>query len=334
MQNPILVDIIRNGVVESAHRGSAVAVNTQGEVVFSIGDIDRSIYPRSAIKPLQAIPIIESGAAEKFDLTEQEISLSCASHNSELIHTQAVTQWLDRLGLSVDNLECGSAYPSYQQAAFELIKAGGTSTKAHHNCSGKHSGMLTLARHLLPQVQGYSAHSHTVQQTWMQTLSELINEDVSKMHWEQDGCGLPAIYMPIQKLALAFARFSDLDNQPPARAQAMQKILSAITAHPEMIAGSERCCSAVIQETTGRAIVKLGAEAVYAGVIPELNIGIALKIDDGSIRGCEVALGALLNKLQVITDSENQQLKGFFQPDIRNSLGHVTGEMRPSSAWD
>ncbi len=334
MPNPVLVDVVRNGVVESCHRGSAVVVDNAGNVVYSIGDADRSIYPRSAIKPIQALPIIESGAATKFQLSLKEISLSCASHNSENIHVDTVSQWLNRIDLGIENLECGKAFPSYQKAAHQLIKEGKDSSKAHHNCSGKHSGMLTLARHLMPEVQGYSAHSHKVQQTWMQTMSELIDEDVSKMHWEQDGCGLPAIYMPMQKLALAFARFSEPEKQSDTRGAAMKKIIEALTEHPEMIAGSERCCSAVIKETQGKIITKLGAEAVYAGVIPHLNLGFALKIDDGSIRGCEVALGALLNKMNTLSADENLRLKDFFNPAIKNSLNHVTGEMRPSNSWN
>ncbi|MEH6445636.1 MAG: asparaginase [Oceanospirillaceae bacterium] len=193
--------------------------------------------------------------------------------------------------------------------------------------------MLTLARHLLPEVQGYSSHSHIVQQVWMNTLTELIGEDVAKMHWEQDGCGLPAIYMPMQKLAYAFALFSDPQNQPGARGIAMSKILKSIAAHPEMLAGSERCCSAVIKETAGKAIVKLGAEAVYAGVIPSLKLGFALKIDDGTIRASEVALGALLKKVGAVTEQEQHNLVDFFQPVIRNSLNVVTGEIRASKAW-
>ncbi|EPJ45519.1 MAG: hypothetical protein OFPI_36380 [Osedax symbiont Rs2] len=332
--NPILVEVVRNTVVESCHRGSAVVVNAQGEVVYSIGDYARDIYPRSALKPLQAIPLIESGAAEKFNLSEREIALSCASHNSEKIHVDTVKQWLSRLDLDTSNLECGSAMPSYQKAAYAMVAAAQQPTKAHHNCSGKHSGMLTLAKHLLPQVQGYSAHQHVVQQIWMTTLSEMIGADVSKMHWEQDGCGLPAIYMPMQKLAYAFALFAEPDQQPGARGIAMGKILHSIAAHPEMLAGSERCCSAVISETQGRAIVKTGAEAAYAGVIPGLKLGFALKIDDGATRASEVALGALLNKIGAITSAENSRLKDFFQPQIVNSLKSVTGEIRPSTAWN
>ncbi|MEH6447011.1 MAG: asparaginase, partial [Oceanospirillaceae bacterium] len=144
MQNPIIVEVVRNNIVESFHRGSAVVVNSQGEVVFSIGDVERDIYPRSALKPLQAIPIIESGAAEKFELSAKEIALSCASHNSEPMHVDTVNKWLQRLDLDASNLECGKALPSYEKAAHEMIAQGHPASKAHHNCSGKHSGMLTL----------------------------------------------------------------------------------------------------------------------------------------------------------------------------------------------
>jgi L-asparaginase II len=332
-QNPILVDVVRNGVVESFHRGSVIVVNTKGETVFSLGDIDRSIYPRSALKPLQAIPIIESGAADKFGLSDKEVSLSCASHNSEEIHVDTVNKWLERLQLNNTQLECGEAFPSYPKAAYKMAAAGEQPSRAHHNCSGKHSGMLTLASHLLDDVQGYSAHSHIVQQVWMNTLTEMIGEDVSKMHWEQDGCGLPAICMPIQKLAYAFSLFSEPDKQPGARGLAMTSILKSIAKYPEMIAGSERCCSAVAKETQGKVIVKYGAESVYAGVIPHLKLGFALKIDDGTPRGSEVALGALLNKVNAITAAQNEQLQPFFNPDIINSLKNKTGEIRASNVW-
>ncbi|EPJ47608.1 MAG: hypothetical protein OFPII_10200 [Osedax symbiont Rs1] len=334
MHNPVLVEVIRNSVVESYHRGSAIVVNSQGDIVFSIGDFEQHIYPRSALKPLQAIPLLESGAAQSFQLSDQEIALSCASHNSQDMHVNTVQQWLERLELSTSNLECGAELPNYKPSAHQLIAAGKKPTKAHHNCSGKHAGMLTLARHLLPEVHGYSAHSHIVQKIWMNTLSELIDADVNAMHWEQDGCGLPAIYMPLKKLALAYALFSEPELQPGARGSAMSKIIDSITKHPEMLAGSERCCSAVIRQTEGRAIVKTGAEAIYAGVIPSLKLGFALKIDDGATRASEVALGALLEKIKAISAAEKQHLADYFQPSIFNSLGHKTGEIRASSAWD
>lgn len=331
--NPVLAEVIRNNIVESCHRGSAIVVDTQGKVVFSIGDIERSIYPRSALKPLQAIPVIETGAAEKFDLSAQEISLACASHNSEAMHVDTVNKWLARLGLDNQCLECGAEYPLYKKSANALIAAGEPPTKSHHNCSGKHSAMLTLAKHLLPDVTGYSQHSHVVQQVWMQTLSEMIGEDVSKMHWERDGCGLPAIYMPMKKLAHAFAMFAAPNNQPGARGLAMQKIIESIAAHPEMIAGSERCCSDVIAATQGKVIVKTGAEAAYAGVVPALGLGFALKIDDGATRGSEVALGALLQKMGALTEQNTTDLKHVFNPDIINSQGYKTGEIKASASW-
>jgi L-asparaginase II len=249
------------------------------------------------------------------------------------MHLKVVNEWLEKLQLKSANLECGAELPNCKDSAHALISAGKKPDKAHHNCSGKHMAMLTIAKHLLPEVQGYSAHSHIVQQVWMHTLSQLIDEDVSTMQWEQDGCGLPAIYMPMQKLASAFALFSEPVKQPGARGMAMNNIVQAIIANPLMIAGSKRCCSAVIEETKGSAIVKAGAEGVYAGVIPQLKIGFALKIDDGATLASEVALGALLKKIGAINQSEENNLSAFFNPSIYNSLGHITGEIRAASAW-
>ncbi|MGB1237215.1 MAG: asparaginase, partial [Pseudomonadales bacterium] len=315
--NPVLVDVKRNGVVESQHRGSAVVSDADGNIIFSIGDWERNFYPRSAIKPLQAIPIIESGAGEAYSLSDAEISLACASHNSEDIHVNTVDKWLARLALSESDLECGAELPLYKKAAHKMIANGESPNKMHHNCSGKHSGMLTLARHLLPDVKGYSLHENVIQQIWMKTLSDLIAMDVSTMHWERDGCGLPAIYMPMHKLALAFAQFSKPERQPGARGRAMTTIINAIAKHPEMIAGSERCCSAVISETKGRAIVKTGAEASFAGVIPHLGYGFVLKIDE-SIDPTGLPDG------NVLTTDDNEIAVNMApgKSDIKNNFGY------------
>ncbi len=332
--NPILVEVHRNNVVESVHRGSVIAVNDLGETVFSIGDVDRDIYPRSSLKLFQAIPLVESGAAEKYGLSDKELALACASHNAESEHTETVKNWLRRLDLDVDDLECGAVYPGNDSAKHQLIENKQPPGRAHHNCSGKHTGMLTLAQQLGMDTRGYSEHQHPTQQAWMQTLSELVEIDVKNLVWERDGCGLPAIYMPMERLAYGCALFANTGQVGGARGQAMKNIISAIQDHPDMIAGMGCCCSEVIKATQGRVIVKTGAEAVYIAVIPELKLGVALKIDDGSSRGSEVALGAVLKKLGAIDSSCYQQLNLHFEPPIINSQNKVTGKVCPSGVWN
>ena len=334
LANPILVNVLRRGVVESTHRGSVVVVNNQGEVVFAIGDPQRMIYPRSSLKFLQAIPLLESGAADQYALTAREIALACASHNAESIHTEAVKAWLGRLQLGVDDLECGPTLPLGEDAAHELIARGETPTRAHQNCSGKHSGMLTMARFLGVPTKGYSEYDHPAQQAWITAIGELVDMNVAEMHWERDGCGMPAVMMPIHKLAYGFARFNRPQDIGGRRGEALQRIASAVAEYPEMIAGSKRCCTAVIRETGGKVLVKTGAEGVYGGCVPHLGLGFALKADDGATRGSEVMLGALLDKLGALEPLQTDALKDYFKPQIVNSQQRVTGQLLPSTDWD
>lgn len=332
--NPVLANVYRKNVIESCHRGSVVVVNYRGETVLSTGDTDRIIYPRSALKMFQAIPLIESGAADYFQLTDSEIALACASHNAEAIHTRTLRSWLARIGLDLDSLENGPAFPLSETARLELIKAEKSPTRAHQNCSGKHAGMLTLTRYLGVETQGYSEYNHPSQQSWMKALSELINLDITKTEWERDGCGLPAISMPMERLAYGCALFANPESVTQARKEAMQRIIKSIRTHPVMTAGTGRCCTDVIVRTGGKVIVKTGAEAVYAGIIPDLGLGIALKIDDGANRGSEVALGAVLNKLGVLNRKTQSALDLYFQPKIFNSQNQITGRVVPSRIWD
>ena len=330
---PILVDVWRGDQVESRHRGSVVVVDADNRLHFSLGDVGRAIYPRSAIKPLQALPLVEQGAAQAFALSDAELAFACASHNAESMHLNCLQVWLDRLGLQEADLECGPDWPLGETARHDLIKTGATPGKRHQNCSGKHAGMLTLARHLNLPASGYSTYEHGVQAAWLEQLGELAELDAFALPWERDGCGLPAVCMPLRNLALAYAKFATPKALAKPTAAAANRIRTAISAAPHMIAGSGRCCSAVIAQTAGRLLVKTGAEGVYAGMLPERGLGFALKMDDGATRASEVALGALLNTLGALNKDEYQALKPFFKPDIINTQGHPTGRIAPAE-WE
>ncbi|NKB64427.1 MAG: asparaginase [Gammaproteobacteria bacterium] len=331
--NPILAEVLRKNIVESCHRGSALVVNTLGETVFSLGDTNRLIYPRSSLKFFQAIPLVESGAADHFGLSKKELALACASHNAEENHVATISNWLDRIGLNGDDLECGHDLPLLARAAHQLIARGETPGRIHQNCSGKHTGMLTYAKYLEEETRGYSEYGHPVQRHWMKTFSELIDIDVNTLDWERDGCGMPAICMPMERLAFGFAQFANFENIKEKRANAMSRILDAVRNYPEMIAGSDRCCTAVIKETEGAVIVKTGAEAVYGGVIPKMKLGFVLKIDDGASRASEVALGGLLHVIKAISSEEEKSLRTYFEPSIYNTQKKLTGRIRPSENW-
>jgi len=331
--HPVLAEVLRKGVVESIHRGSAVVVDQRGDVTFAIGKPGRLIFPRSSLKFFQALPIIESGAADAYGLTDRQLALACASHNAEPMHVDAVSEWLGQLQLGTDDLECGPTLPLSENAAHALIASGVAPTRLHQNCSGKHCGMLTVSRHLGVETRGYSEYTHPSQQAWLQTLGELTDVDASSLHWERDGCGLPAVQLPAYNLALGFARYASPDQLGSTRATAVRRILSAIGAYPEMVAGTGRCCTAVMQHTRGKVLVKTGAEGVYGGLVPSLGIGFALKADDGATRASEVMLGGLLQYLGVLDVSEQAALAHWFRPSVMNSQGYRTGEIVPSGYW-
>lgn len=332
--NPVLVEVRRGARVESRHRGCVVAVDAGGRQVFAAGRVSESIYPRSSLKFFQAIPLIAGGAAHRFNLSAAEIALACASHSAEAFHLRAVTGWLQRLGLSADDLECGAEPPLSERAARDLIRVGEPHTRAHHNCSGKHAGMLTVAGHIGAATRGYSDYHHPCQRAWMQALSEWLGTDVFSLPWERDGCGLPAICMPLDQLARAFAGCADAGRlaatSTSAPGAALARIIEAVRAQPRMLAGTGRCCTDVIRATAGRVLIKAGAEGVCGGVIPGLGLGFALKIDDGAGRARDVAVGALLHRLGALDASSQARLEMHFRPKVVNSQGRVTGEIAPA----
>ncbi len=321
--NPVLVEATRGAMVESRHRGAFAVVDIEGRVIASAGDTERPVYPRSAIKPLQAIALVESGAAEAFGLGDAEIALACASHRGEPRHVETVTAWLARIGCSIADLECGSHLPSNERALAELLGARGTPNAAHNNCSGKHSGFLTLARHLGLPTEGYIHLEHGVQQRVLGTLESMTGLDLGEAPRGIDGCGIPVIAVPLGNLALAMARLADPADQPAPRQAACARIRAAMAAEPFMVSGTGQFCTRVISETGGRALVKTGAEGVFCGALPEQGLGIALKIDDGAGRAAEVAMAGLLARFDLL-DAAHE----LCAPRLTNRAGTVVGELR------
>ncbi len=322
--NPVLVEVTRGAMVESRHCGAFAVVDVEGRVIASAGDTERPIYARSAIKPLQAIPLVESGAAEAFGLGDAEIALACASHRGEARHVETVTAWLARIGCSVADLECGAHLPSNQRALAELLGARGAAHAAHNNCSGKHTGFLTLARHLGLATQGYIRLEHGVQQRVLGTLESMTGLDLGAAPRGIDGCGIPVIAVPLGNLALAMARLADPADQPEPRQAACARIRAAMAAEPFMVSGSGQFCTRVISETGGRALVKTGAEGVFCGALPESGLGIALKIDDGAGRAAEVAMAGLLARFGPLDAAHELRA-----PQLHNRAGARVGELRP-----
>ncbi|MBI3516428.1 MAG: asparaginase [Proteobacteria bacterium] len=331
--NPVLVEVTRGPMVESRHRGAAVVVDEAGKRVRSWGDVAQPVYPRSANKPLQAVALVETGAAERWGASDPEVALACASHFGEPRHTAAVAQFLARLGLGADDLECGVHAPYHAASAEALIRDGKPPTTLHNNCSGKHTGFLATAAHLGEPTRGYVAHDHPVQRRVSRILAELYGLEVERLPWGVDGCGIPTLGVPLEALARGMARLADPSGLGADRAAAARRIVRAITAHPLMIGGADSFASRVTAALDGAVIAKSGAEGVYAALVPARGWGIALKIDDGAPRAAELALIAIVAQLGVLDTTQSAALSGVLAPELRNRAGRVIGALRPGPAF-
>jgi len=333
MSDQLFVEVMRNDIVESRHFGSAVVCDDRGNVLHGWGDIEKLIFPRSALKPLLAIDLVHSGASEHFGLSDAEITMACASHQGESMHQQLVTTWLARLGLSEDQLACGAVLPDDVDSAHRLLATGQQGCRVHHNCSGKHAGFLTTALHLNLPLENFHLVDHPLQQLSLNGLSRLAGINILDFPIGVDGCGFPAPTMPLIKLALMVARFANPADLADDHAQAIFRIQQAIIREPLYAAGHGTVVSELNQVTNGRVLAKTGAEGVLTAALPEQGLGIALKIADGNARARSTALLAILHHLGELSVIERKQLQAHAIPQIENSRGLVVGEMRAAHSW-
>ena len=315
MTNPILVDVTRGDLVESIHRGAIAIVDAEEVSRFALGDVESLVYTRSSLKPIQALPLIESGAAEAFGVSDDEVALACASHSGEAVHTGTVEEWLDRIGCSEADLACGPQAPRHEPTLRNMLANQEKPSRLHNNCSGKHAGFLTLAKHLGAPIAGYVAIAHPVQQAVLATLTRLSG--VAHPASGIDGCAAPNFAIPLTAFARALAQIAG-KKTPGA-----ERILRAMMSYPELVGGSGRFCTQVMRAANGKAAVKVGAEGVYAAMLPTLGLGVAIKIDDGAVRGAEVVLAAVLEKLGVLDAKA-----GLTRHPITNTVGANVGEIR------
>ncbi|MBI4184805.1 MAG: asparaginase [Proteobacteria bacterium] len=328
-----MVELTRGGAVESRHRGRACVVEASGRLLARWGDIEAPVFPRSAVKPLQAVPMVESGAAAAFALTDAEVALACGSHTGSAAHVAAARAWLGRVGLAESDLSCGAHAPRDEAEAARLARAGEAPSALHNNCSGKHAGFLTLALHMGWPTAGYAALAHPVQQRVLGTIEAIAGADLGEAPKGIDGCGVPTVALPLANLALALARLAAPDDLAEARAAACRRIAAAMAGAPEMVAGAGRFPTEAIKATRGRVLVKSGAEGVYVALLPGFAAGVALKIEDGAGRAAEVAMAALLAHLGALDAGAAARLRPFLAPVEVNWSGVPTGELRPAPGW-
>jgi L-asparaginase II len=331
--SPILVEVARGGLVESVHRGRACIVDSHGHLVAGWGDIKAPVFPRSTVKPLQAIPLVETGALDAFKLTDAELALACASHNGEPRHTRTVAAWLDRIGCTVDDLECGPQIPADPEAAAELIRQGEASSALHNNCSGKHAGFLATAKHRGERIKGYIRFDHAVQQRVLGVLEQMTGQDLSLTPWGVDGCGIPTFSLPLEAVAFAMARLGDPRDLPDRRAEAAARIRLAWAAHPYLIGGQNSFDTELVRIANGLILLKSGAEGMGVAVLPRQGLGIALKIDDGNARARDVAMAALLKSTDALSADHWARVPQFLSRPILNAAGREVGLIRPADGW-
>jgi L-asparaginase II len=328
MDNPVLVEVTRGGVVESRHRGAVSVVDADGASVLALGDVESPVFPRSAVKALQALPLIESGAADRYRLTAAEIALACSSHSGETVHAETAAAMLRKAGREADCLECGAHWPMFDGAARRLAAVGGRTSALNNNCSGKHAGFVCLSCAMDEDPKGYVGAGHAVQRMVRDTLHEVTGAIHAGDQMGIDGCSIPTYAIPLKALALGFARFATGAGMGPQRAAAARRIRSAVAAHPYMVAGAGRFDTVLMQALGARAFTKTGAEAVFCAALAEVGLGVALKIEDGGTRASEAVMAALIQRFLPLTGIQADVVEALARPTMRNWNGVTVGEVR------
>jgi L-asparaginase II len=330
MGKPIpMVELWRGGLLESTHLGHAVLVDDTGQIVQAWGDPERIIFPRSSCKMIQALPLVESGAADAFGLTTAQLALSCASHQGAALHVNAARDWLAGIGLGEPDLRCGSHEPYDKAERDRLICDHEGPCQLHNNCSGKHSGFLTVTKHLKAGPE-YVEIDHPLQKAIRAATEEVTGETVAG--YGIDGCSAPNFAMSVAGLARAMAEFAKAGAGGSVRERAMQRLRDAMAAHPEYVAGEGRSCTELMRAMGGRVAIKTGAEAVFIAMIPEKKLGLAMKIEDGNSRASEAALVGILTQLGVLDAAHPMAQKRLPAPQT-NCRGFTTGELRLSDGF-
>jgi L-asparaginase II len=331
MSDPILVEVTRGGLVESRHRGAIAIADADGVMVLAVGDVAMQVFPRSAVKALQALALVESGAADRYAFGDEELALACASHSGEPTHVEGVARMLAKAGLDVSALCCGTHWPVSQPAAFALARMGAPSA-LHNNCSGKHAGFLCVACAMGVDHVGYWRPEHAVQREVHAVLEDVTGAALSRDRRAVDGCSVPTWAAPLQNLAQAFAKFGSGHGLAPERARAAARLRAACAQKPWYVAGTGRFCTEIMRLLGARAYVKTGAEGVFCGALPELGFGIAIKCDDGAGRAAEAIMAAVVARFLPLATEERAALAPFLQPALRNWNGIEVGILRVTEA--
>lgn len=325
----LLANTTRGPVVESRHRGCVVAANGEGRIIASAGDANFVTYMRSAAKPLQAINVLLSGAADRFQFTEKEVAITCSSHYGLELHREVIYSILRKIGCSTSDLLCGrplSVSIPYMQ---RQLRENMTLDKTNSDCSGKHSGFLAVCQASGYPVEGYNQPEHPMQKEVLKILSFMTGVSETDIAIGVDGCGVPVHAFPMVRMAAAYARFSTPDHIDEPFRSACHRLYNAMVSFPEMIAGPGGFCTELMRVTGGRLCGKVGAEAVYCIGVKDQDIGIAVKIEDGNFRALYPVVLSTLRQLDLLRSEELAALNQFAAPKVVNDLGWEVGEVLP-----
>ena len=337
--NPILVEALRGTTVESTHRGAVAILDADGQIVARWGDIDRPVFPRSAIKLLQALPLVESGAADRLGLSDAELALACASHNGEDSHADLAAAMLAKAGVDERVLECGAHWPMHDATARALAASGRTPCALHNNCSGKHAGFVCLATamngpglDLQRLVQGYVQPAHPVMREVTAAIEAATGCELSGAPMGIDGCSIPTYALPLRHLALAFARTGTGAHLRPGQARAAARLRQAVARAPFSVAGTGRFDTRVMQHFGERVFCKVGAEGVYCASLPEQGLGVAIKMDDGNTaRAAEVVMAAVIAAFAARDEADARFIEPFVNVAMHNWNGLHVGMLRAAA---
>lgn len=335
----LIVEVTRGPIVESRHRGDVAVVDSSGRLLYSAGDPDLVTYLRSAAKPIQALPIVESGAADRFGLTPAELAAACSSHNAEPGQMDTILGILRKIGLEESYLQCGTHTPLDRETAAQLIREGKKPSPIHSNCSGKHAGMLAMTVHLGFPQEGYRQARHELQQMILDTMAEVTGVPRDRVVIGVDGCGVPVFGIPVWNMAYAYARLADPARLPESKREAARRIVDAVQSYPDLIAGKSRLDTDLMKVAGRKLVAKSGFEGVYCvgllpgaakapGVDPDLGVGVAVKAEDGSTRASYTAAVEALRQLGALNDDELAALGKYTRPAVKNFHGEVCGEIR------
>ncbi len=327
MSNRVLVEVTRGALTESRHRGAVAVADADGKMVLAVGDVATPVFPRSAIKAFQALPLVERGAADRYGFGAVELALACASHSGEPAHVAGVERMLAAAGLEASALRCGAHWPMSQPAAYALAKTV-TASALHNNCSGKHAGFLCLACAMGFDHADYWRPEHPVQREVRAVIEDFTGAVLSDDRRAIDGCSVPTWAIPLDSLARGFAKFGTGQGLAPARAVAAARLRQACAQKPWHVAGTGRFCTEIMQMFGARVFVKTGAEGVYCGALPQQGLGIAIKCDDGAGRAAQAIMAAAIARFLPMGEAERAALAPFVQPVLRNWSGFEVGAVR------